>query len=111
MADIDNLKMVEPPVIDGLSDAQEKAVSSAYRALEVECDAIDDMLTEAGLGSVHAVSATSHALMNSLVRHCFITAILDGRQPNREWFLHNCATHFDKWANAQSVGDEKERDQ
>ena len=98
---ISDLKMVEPPEITGLSDKQRAAVAEAYRSIEVECDAVEDMLTSAGLGSVHAVSATAHSLMNAMVRNCFVTAILDGREPNREWFLHNCATHFDKWAKAQ----------
>lgn len=42
--------MAEPPVIAGLSDVQKAAVSEAYRAIEVECDAaVEDMLTNAGL--------------------------------------------------------------
>lgn len=108
MGDTVDLKTVEPPKIAGLSAAQEAAVVDAYRSIEVRCDAVEDMLTNAGLGPVHAVSATAHALMNAMVRNCFVTALLDGREPNREWFLHNCATHFDKWADAQTTDHTKE---
>lgn len=111
MANTTGLKMAEPPEIAGLTDRQKAAVKEAYRSIEVECDAVEDMLTDAGLGSVHAVSATAHALMNAMVRNCFVTALLDGREPNREWFLHNCATHFDKWADAQTEDITKEFDQ
>jgi len=108
MIDVKDLVMVQPPVIADLTDTQKAAVQDAYRAVENNADAVEDMLTNAGLGSVHAPSATAQALMNAMVRLCFVTAILDGRKPNREWFLHNCATHFDKWAAAQCDDDTKE---
>lgn len=96
MADVPGLKMSEPPSFGDLSDAESKDAHVAYTIMETEAGKVHRMLEKRGFAPVQAASTTAQALMNAMVRMCVVTAVLDGRAPNREWFLHNCASHFDR---------------
>lgn len=100
--DVSKIQMQEPPKIDDLTSDQAEEYMRCYDAMIAQCDKVEDALMQAGLSVVHATSASAHLIMNALARQALVTATLDGREPNREWFLHNCAAAFDRWVDAQS---------
>lgn len=96
-----DIEMIEPPKIDGISEAMEQEFLRMSLQIEAACDRAEEKMIDAGMPIVAAVSATAHAMMNALARQAHVTAVLDGRPANREWFLHNCAAAFDRWSSAQ----------
>lgn len=102
------LKLSQPPKIDGLTDAQIAEYKRCTDEVIARCDDVQDVLMDAGLSTTHALSASSHVMMNAMARQALLTAMMDGREPNREWFLHNCAAAFDRWVGAQSEVPTKE---
>ncbi len=95
------IKMIQPPKIDDLSEAQMAEYKRCGVEILARCDDVVDAMVSAGLSVSHANSASAHVMMNAMARQALLTAMLDGREPNKEWFLHNCAAAFDRWVGAQ----------
>ena len=96
-----DLKTSEPPVLAQLTDEQKAFYRKCKETVSSEMDAIEDALINAGLSQLHAASACAHMMIDAAARHATVTAFIDGRRPNREWFLHNCADALERWDGEQ----------